>query len=309
MFGKHVFLSGVAIAVLALATGPAAAQISIGGDDPLVTIGSSGGVDADVDVNLGGSGDGLGLGGDGVDADVTANIGGGGNDPDVSVDLNGGGNDADVILDLFGPGTGTYATADINAGDDANANVTIGGGGNDVDAEVSLFGDGSGDGDADADVAIDIFGPGGDDTQTGSVGNNNTGGNGGAGGTGVTPSNGGQLGTARLTANAAGAAHARANCFSPDEDQIDHLLSRNSYSASITASWDSAASVSIVPVELCPEARARVAAIVSANANIGFMQAEAASSPAIRAAITPQYGPDDVLAIDTRGNELMVYVY
>ncbi len=332
---RTAYLSGAAIAVLALAAGPASAQLlNLGGDGPLVSIGSGGGgsgggVDAGVDVNLGFSdgsgGDGLDLdllGRGGVDATVSADLfGSAGDGADVVVDLDsgddGGGLDADVIVDLFGSGAGTLADADIGLGDDADVDAAVRLGNVGEDVAKDLFGEGvgglgdiggiGGDG-----PLIELFGGSGG-TTTGSIDASPDGGASGGGGIGGDGSS--AAGSAsdrldrRLVANARADADVRTDCFSPDDAQIDHLLARNSYDAAVAASWSSAARVSIVPVEICPDARARLAAAVDADANIGFMQSRVASVAAIRAAISPQYGFDDVLAVDKRGDQLTVYVY
>ena len=303
---RHLYLSGVAIAVLALAAGSASAQlVTIGGDDgSLVTIG---GGDGDGGIVGGGTGDGgldLDLLGDDTDADVTANVldGDPNGDPDATVDFGGSGNDPDVLLDLFGANS-RVASANAGVEDDSDAEVLVGGGGaSGSDVEVSLFGSDSGsDG---SDVELDLFGDGVDDTETGSINDPQQP---PAGGTGIGTGAGNNSNATRIAA--VGRTGVPSDCFTPDEDQIDHLLARNSYSASVAADWADASSVSVVPVELCPDARARVAAAVDADANIGFMQARAASSPRIRTALDPAYGPEDVLAIDQAGDRLTVYVF
>ena len=77
----------------------------------------------------------------------------------------------------------------------------------------------------------------------------------------------------------------------------------------MTASWRSAADVSIVPINLCPDARARLAAVLDADANIGYMQAAVAADARLSASLDPSYDPEDVLAVDQAGQKLTVYVY
>lgn len=313
---SNLTLSGIALAVLALAIAPASAQTInlLGGSD-------SGGVSVD----LGGSGS----GGTGVDASVGSgsllggtggnalNLGGTGDNTQVAVGT--GDDQDDVLLTLFGsPGAG-----DADGSDFARANILpdgLGGGGAD-DATVTLFGSGSDGatttadlfggggtgGVGNTDVSLDLFGPdaggggagggGTDPTETGSIGNNSAG------------SNAGALPATRVASTVGTNVRAGGNCFAPDETQIAHLIARGSYDASVTASWQAASNVSVVPVNLCPDARSRLAAAIDADANIGRMQAAVATNSAISSEIAPEYQADDVLAVDRSGNSLTVYVY
>ena len=113
----------------------------------------------------------------------------------------------------------------------------------------------------------------------------------------------------QVAANAAAAGNSNAKCFAPDETQIANLLGRTSYSASVTASWQSASSVSLVPIDLCPNAKAQLAAALNANANINYMQNAVATNTRIKSKLQPGYDPKDVLAVDKSGDDLTVYVY
>jgi hypothetical protein len=118
----------------------------------------------------------------------------------------------------------------------------------------------------------------------------------------------GSAATRVAAAGGAGAA-ASANCFSPNEEQIAYLLARGEYNATVTAQWDAADEVSLVPINLCPDARAQLDAALDANANIDAMQAAVAANAEITAELSPSYSTDNVLAVDQSGDELTVYVY
>jgi hypothetical protein len=348
------YLSGVALAVLVLASAPSSAQLlnlggsgggSSGGGD-LLNLGGSGDADANVSINLGqidldgdgvldgslididgdGHGDLLDLDGDGVgDQEVHVRLFGVGENGETQLAIGRDGHD-EVIVNLFGAkGQGGTATANILPGgqgnlvsnDQAEATVSLG----DSDVIVDLFGRGSGGGSVggsgEAAVVVDLFGAGndgddgaggrvsgGDDpTQTGSIRGGDTGADGGYGSESNAAASGraAAAGTARIRANA--------SCFSPTDEQIAHLLSRNSYSSGVASSWQRASKVSLVSIELCPEARARLAAALEASASIDVMQRAVATSPLITAELAPRYQADDVLAVDQSGEQLTVYVY
>ena len=267
----------------------------------------------DVVVNL------FGATGQGQAATVDLLPGGTGNlineDNEATVSLG----DANVIVDLFGDGDGDGGGAGGGVGGTGDATVV-----------VDLFGDGDGDGGGiggvggiggtgDTAIIIDLFGDGdGDDGGAGGGGGTGGGaGNGGGGGglpgpgggSGVDPTDTGSVGVGTRVAAADANVRARTACFTPTDEQIAHLVARNSYSADVAASWQSATAVGLVPVQLCPDARAKLAAALAANAKIGVMQSAVATTPLIMAELAPEYQADDVLAVDQSGKQLIVYVY
>ena len=322
---KQLVLSGVALSVLMLAATPAFAQLNLDLDNGVA-----------VELNLDGDGNGnlVDLNGDGeaiVDVDLGA-----GDDGDL-VDLDGNGiidaDDLDVTVDLFGPAKNGHTRLAVGSGvngDDDDAIVTLFGPRGDSDvANVNLFPSGHDTGPAGAaDVTLDLFGPDPveqDPTETGSIpqhgGNGNGIGDGDGNGTGNGP--GGRAteiaaagsddprlarpaGNVRVAAT--GNAADDGNCFTPDDTQIAHLVNRNSYDASVTASWQSAAKISLVPIKLCPEAESKVVAALNAHAGIGVMQAAVSANARIRSALGGR-GPGNVLAIDQAGDTLTVYVF
>ena len=324
---KYIVFPGLALSVLLLGSvSSQAISLNIGGDGGLVGLStssdtsSSGGID--VEVNLGG---GSGLD---VDAEVNADFGGDGNlvtlfgkplvstggDNLVTVDTT---DDAEALVTLFGTAGSTGIEVDLAEGNDDEATARLfGGAGGGVEAGADLLYDSGGlPGTGligEIDPVITLFGgddgdggPGTDGTQTGSIG-----GGGGSGGDGIT---GGKTpgvvpGTRTRVAATAGAP-VRTSCFTPDDGQIAHLLGRVTYDGSVTAAWRNATDVSVVPVNLCPDARGRLEAALDADANIGILQAAVASDARISASLRPAYEPDDVLSVDKAGNRLVVYVY
>lgn len=365
---NKIALSGVALAVILLATAPANAfTLSVGGDGALFSVNessessSSGGVG--VDVGVGGSTD-SGLNVDAsldadlqVDGDASLGLFGGqkkllttGGDNLVTVDTS---PDSDALVTLFGGPEIGSAGVDIGLGSGAADGVAVslfggsrmGGGemkddatsgGTEGAAFASLFGTGKDNsGDAGSigpseDRMSSAFGtsksdPGGtgvDSMQSGSIASNGPGAGNGVASAGAGGRPGGStLAPApampatiapRVMARVAattGAQQAKGSCFSPDDQQIANLRARATYDGSVTASWKSAADISIVPINLCPEARARLAAAIKADANIEYLQAAVAADARLNASLDPSYDPEDVLAVDKAGDELTVYVY
>jgi hypothetical protein len=298
----------------ASAAGPAALSVDLG---------DSSDADAAVGIDLNDDdGDGiLGLGGRGSGG---LGLFGPGNAPDVAVggedlvDLDNNGDD-DVNLALFGDGA-TDATVTLG---DTDLDFDVGGaGGSGIDG---LFGDvGSGD------VALDLFGNGlvsgiGDDlgldldlagvTETSDTAIDPDRGNGGfiVNPPGESIRNGGSTLGSGSDADAAirvAAVPRAGNCFSPDARQITHLLQSRDYDAAMSARWSSAREVDLVPVRLCPEARARVVAAIAADADIQWLQ-DAVERDARIAARLHRAGldGDNVLALDSKPGKVAVYVF
>jgi hypothetical protein len=275
---KHILLLGAAMtAVLLGSSSGLAASLTIGGDGGLVSVDSGSG--------SGSSGGGISVGAGRGDSLVDVQSGGSGGS---GGDLLGGhptlgagaGEDDQVILDLFGGGeNGT-----------ADAQVDLGLGGSGSDARATLFP--SGGSDEDVAVVIDLFGPsaggggggngGGDvdDTPTGSV-------DGGSSGGGLFAGQG------------------RQDCFAPDAQQIAHLLQRSGGRLNLAG----ANTVRVVPVTLCPAARADVAAALAANGRVSTLRSDIAANAQLVAALRPSYDPTDVLATAKSGSTLTLYVF
>ena len=99
-------------------------------------------------------------------------------------------------------------------------------------------------------------------------------------------------------------------CFTPDDQQIANLVSRRTYTASGMAGWRNARNVTIVPVRLCPEARVRVSEVTYADANMAALRNGIAASPAIKAKLNGTgRSAEDVLAVDNKDGQLVVYIY
>jgi hypothetical protein len=311
-------------------------DLSGSGDDPndvAATLNGDSGNPSDVVVDLFGSDDATDLSGDNVALDLS----GGGDDPnDVNGTVGTDGDPATVTADLFGNG------ADNSGGGSADGGLPIGdllGGGNPVDtALVPSVGTGGlpaldGNG-----VAIDLGGA----TETSSNGGVGTGTNPGTGGIGaggsggsdangvasndgadpsvggsnnggsmaVVPNGGAQAAPLPAVRIAAVNADADSKCFTPNEAQIDYLLGKHKYDASMSNTWSSTDDVNLVPVRLCPEARVRVEQVVEADKGIQWMQDWAAADSRIDKKLDAAgLDADHILALETKNDNLAVYVY
>lgn len=277
----HILLASVAMTAAMLSTSPSlAASIKIGGSDGLVSVDSGSGSGS------GSSGGGLSVGVGRDDSLVDVQSGGSGDSggggllgghPTLGV---GAGEEDQVILDLFGGGENGTADAQVDLG--------LGGSGSDVRATLFPQG-GSAE---DVAVVIDLFGP--------SAG----GGNGGGGGDDVddTP-------TGSVDDGSSGgglfASQGRQDCFSPDAQQIAHLLQRSGGRLNLAG----ADTVRVVPVTLCPAARADVAAALASNGRVSTLRADIAANAQLVAALSPSYDPTDVLATAKSGSTLTLYVF
>lgn len=219
----------------------------------------------------------------GIDADTT-------DDGIVAdVDLLGGGatgggllDGVDVNLDLFGPDAGSGGGTGNGSGNTGGGTQTGGTGG----------GTGTGGG-----------GTAPDPTHTGSTG-------GGTAGPGTGTGTGAAVPPPVRIASTAAAATTSGSCFSPNAAQVDHLLSRSSYDATVAAQWKAADKVQVVEVNLCADARSTLNAAIVADPNLQFLQAAVAADAQISGRIAPEHQPSDVLAVDVSADsDLTVYVY
>jgi hypothetical protein len=118
------------------------------------------------------------------------------------------------------------------------------------------------------------------------------------------------VGAGRIGAAANLAARTSTRCFSPDEGQISHLISRQSYDPATVADWDETSDIRVIAVQLCPAAKVRVSQVAYADANMSFLRAAVSADADVKAKLN-MAGRDagDVLAVDKKGDSLVVYVY
>lgn len=221
----------------------------------------------------------------------------------------------DSIVDLFGEGGGVEA---LNLGDVTLPDVDLShlsilsslaeGDTVDVDDDTDLLPD---DPDTDTDTDTDVTTI--DNRRTVIV----TGGTSTTGGSTITATNRtNRVGTTNratrlpVVKKPAAVAQAPGKCFTPNDEQINHLVSSKSYSGDSVATWRTAGAVTLVPVRLCPEARTRVSEVTYGNANMAAMRAGIAASPAIQGKLQGTgLDSEDVLAVGAKDGQVVVYVY
>ncbi len=211
-----------------------------------------------------------------------------------------GGNSSPSVTVTVGAGglPGTDGAAAAQAGDNGNANANVlidlfGNGGDAGNAGLSLGVElGSGDVNAGAsvggsNVTLDLFGDGTDDSASGAANVPNA-----------------------VASNLFGPADAPADpsarpCFTPNARQLAALVGRHSYDATTFAGWSGASTVKVIDAGVCDSAAARI----GAQQNIGRLQTYITDDPQLRAQLA-QWGhrPGDVIAIDRQGKTLIVYV-
>jgi len=215
-----------------------------------------------------------------------------GSDSLVNVGLGGGnGNIADVKL---GGSTGLSGSANVSSNGGLDAEIDVGLGGLGVSGDVDI-GDGLG-------VDIDVGLGGG-----GNGGNGGPGGPSGPGGPGLPGGNGG-MGDPLRYANIGDSLTAQ--CSLGDGRQILQLAASAKVSTSIIAGWQRAANVQIVPMRLCPAARAQVSQILRGSPKINALQGAVAADMLISASLSrTSYDANDVFAVQRNGGALTVYVF
>lgn len=206
-----------------------------------------------------------------------------------------GGDDTEVATIGSGP-----------AGDGALVNLGLGNGGgnsrNVVDLKLGKLGGVSAVGSLGSNltVGLDLAGLGLDLTVPGldDILGGGGGGNGGSGGTGAVRVGSLEGGAFVVT------------CSVNDGRKVLQLASKAKLTRQVIAGWQRAANVRIVPVKLCPQARAQVAKIFAASKKIKLLQHAVTADTLIAASLDrSRHDAGDVFAVDRQGSELTVYVY
>jgi len=257
--------------------------------------------------------------GDGLDLGTTGGIGGSGTTR--LLDLSSGGTDLTADLNLEGEEEPVAKVNLLNSQQGAGGTGALGGsnglltlGGKNA-ATLSLT-------DADDDsgasgsspaakiaTANDEAGSGDDGSGTGtSTAGAGTGtGSAFVGTRSATTSNQTRVATA-TTARATTSTDASA-CLDLEGNQLNQLVDRHTYDWSTFSSWADAESLRVIEVNLCGDAVARVDLAVDSSANVARLQAFLAGQAKVLAGLQQTgHTPDDVIAADGAGDELVVYV-
>lgn len=263
-----------ALATFAVVAGMSAAPVSAGG-------------------LLGGLGDTLGgvVGGvtetvGGVVGGVTGGGGGGGGGTNVGglLSVNDNGNNALVNLDIGG-GNNNLLNAAVGKGNNplVNANVST----------TGLLGNTS--------VSLDLAGLGLDlEIDLGILDPNNPNNPGG-------PNNPGKP---VLVGSLGGGSTFLINCTVNNTRQLLQVAAAGKVSGAEIKAWMRAANVQVVPIKLCPAAKKQVAALLAKSQKINLLRRAVMSDALITASLgRTRYDAGDVVAVQRKGGQLVVYVY
>lgn len=277
----------VAALVLAagLSVGPASAQGLLGNllgggntDNDFLSVGSGSASDSSL-VNAG-----IGSDSDSPGNIADINIGGSngllGGNGNVNVAVTGGNGQGGLLNNGGLLGTG------LLDGDDDGGVLGSGVLGSNLTAGIDLGG-----------LGLDLSVPGIDDLLGGGGAGPGNGNGNGVGGNGA----GGRILVGSLDDSV------QVSCSVNDGRQVLQLASQASLNPN---TWARAANVQIVPIRLCPQARAQVAQIFRASSKIQQLQGAAARDALITASLNrTSYDVDDVFAVEASGGRLTVYVY
>jgi len=267
-----------ALATFAVVAGMSAAPVSAGG--LLGGLGDTlGGVVGGVTETVGGVVGGVTGGGGGT--------GGGGTNVGGLLSLNDNGNNALVNLDIGG-GNNNLLNASVGKGNKplVNANVSTTGLLGNTSVSLDLAGLG-----LDLEVDLGILDPNNP---------NNPGGPGGPGGPGKPV----------LVGSLGGGNTFVINCTVNNTRQLLQVAAAGKISGAEIKAWMRAANVQVVPIKLCPAAKKQVAALLAKSQKINLLRRAVMADALITASLgRTRYDAGDVVAVQRKGGQLVVYVY
>ena len=200
----------------------------------------------------------------------------------VNVDIGGGNN---VLNAAVGSGPNPLVNANVSTtGLLQGTTVTLDLAGLELDVTLDL-------------AMLDVIGGGG-----GGGGGNGPGGNGNGNGAGN--------GNGRILVGSLGGANFVINCAVNNTRQLLQVASAGKISAAEIKAWMRAANVQVVPIKLCPAAKKQVAQILAKSKKINLLRRAVMSDALITASLgRTRYDAGDVVAVQRKGGQLVVYVY
>jgi len=100
------------------------------------------------------------------------------------------------------------------------------------------------------------------------------------------------------------------NCTVNNTRQVLQVAANGKIDAAEIRAWQRSANVQIVPMKLCPAARKQVAAILSKSPKMNLLQRAVMADALIAASLgRTKYDAGDVVAVQRKGGQLVVYVY
>lgn len=198
----------------------------------------------------------------------------------VNVDIGGGNN---VLNAAVGSGPNPLVNANVSTtGLLQGTTVTLDLAGLELDVTLDL-------------AMLDVIGGGGG-------GGNGPGGNGNGNGAGN--------GNGRILVGSLGGANFVINCAVNNTRQLLQVASAGKISAAEIKAWMRAANVQVVPIKLCPAAKKQVAQILAKSKKINLLRRAVMSDALITASLgRTRYDAGDVVAVQRKGGQLVVYVY
>lgn len=113
-----------------------------------------------------------------------------------------------------------------------------------------------------------------------------------------------------LVGSLGGGATFMVTCAVNNAKTLLQVAANGKLTASEIKAWQRAANVQIIPVELCPEAKAQIAKLFARSKKILLLQRAVTTDNLIMASLSrTRYDANDVAAVQRRGGQLVVYVY
>jgi hypothetical protein len=100
------------------------------------------------------------------------------------------------------------------------------------------------------------------------------------------------------------------NCTVNNTRQLLQVAAAGKVSGAEIKAWMRAANVQVVPIKLCPAAKKQVAALLAKSKKINLLRRAVMSDALITASLgRTSYDANDVIAVQRKGGQLVVYVY
>ncbi len=100
------------------------------------------------------------------------------------------------------------------------------------------------------------------------------------------------------------------NCTVNNTRQLLQVAAAGKISGAEIKAWMRAANVQVVPIKLCPAAKKQVAALLAKSQKINLLRRAVMSDALITASLgRTSYDANDVVAVQRKGGQLVVYVY
>ena len=100
------------------------------------------------------------------------------------------------------------------------------------------------------------------------------------------------------------------NCAVNNTRQLLQIAAQGKITASEIGAWQRSANVQVIPIKLCPAAKKQIAKILAKSQKINLLRRAVMADALITASLgRPRYDAGDVVAVQRRSGQLVVYVY